>query len=294
MILAKLVGGLSNQMFQYAAALRLAAKHATSVGIDTSWFDHVPAGATPRTYGLHNLRITGTRATHWQTIGTNGLRQTPVHELPVALYRVVRPRYRLVRERHFHFDPDVLQLSDGVCLLGYWHSERYFADVAELVRNEFHFLNEPCDENALCAERLAQSNSVAIHVRRGDYASNPTTNAYHGLCGIDYYNQAVEYMQQRVSDPQFFVFSDDLDWARDNLTLGGDAEFVDHNHGDASQEDLRLMSLARHNIIANSSFSWWGAWLNQNESKIVVAPKRWVNDPSINTSDLLPPAWIAI
>ena len=294
MILVKLRSGLSNQMFQYAAARRLAAVHSTSVRIDTGWYDDIPPGATPRTYELHKLQITGTRASRWETIGTDGVRNTPKHELPVAFYRKVRPRYRFMAERHFHFDPDVLDLPDNVCLFGYWISESYFADAAHIIRHEFRFRSPPTPENEKWVARLIETDSVAIHVRRGDYASDPTVAANHGLCGVEYYRRAVDLMRSRVSDPRFFVFSDDLDWARDNLRLGDDAEFVSHNRGAASHEDLRLMGLARHNIIANSSFSWWGAWLNRNESKVVLAPERWMNDPSFDTRDVLPPGWIPV
>lgn len=294
MIMVRLFGGLANQMFQYAAAKRLASIHGTTVRMDTSWFDNIPPNATRRSYELHHFRITGTVAERWETIGNGGLRQTPRVELPVALFRRVRPRYRLVRERHVQFDQEVLHLPDGVCLLGHWQSERYFMDAADLIREEFQFRHAPSPENEQCLRRMQEANSVAIHVRRGDYADRPATNAYHGVGGIDYYERAIAYLRERVRDPLFFVFSDDLDWARDHLAVGENAVFVSHNRGDVSYEDLRLMSCAAHNIIANSSFSWWGAWLNSHHSKIVVAPERWVSDPQVDTSDVLPRAWIRL
>lgn len=294
MILVKLRGGLSNQMFQYAASRRLAAVHSTSVRIDTSWYDNIPVGATPRTYELHKLQITGTLASRWEKIGTDGVRNTPPHMIPVALYRKARARYRFIGERHFHFDPEILGLPDKVCLFGYWISEKYFADAAGIIRQEFQFRSPLSPENEGWTARIRATNSVAVHVRRGDYVSDPTVAANHGTCNVDYYRRAVHLIRERVPDPQFFVFSDDLDWARDSLPLGEDAEFVGHNQGADSHDDLRLMSLARHNIIANSSFSWWGAWLNRNHSKLVLAPKRWMNDPSFDTRDVLPVGWIPV
>jgi hypothetical protein len=278
-------------MFQYAAARRLAAVHHTSVRIDTSWYNNVPPGATPRSYELHKLQITGERANRWETIGTNGVRKSRPHELPVALVRKVRPRYRFFGERHFQFDPAVLDLPDGVCLFGYWMSEKYFADATEIIRREFEFRDTASAENEDWASKMVEGDSVAVHVRRGDYASRATPQ---GICGVDYYRRAVAEARQRLSDPHFFVFSDDLEWARENLDLGSDAEFVNQNRGAASHEDLRLMSRARHNIIANSSFSWWAAWLNRNESKIVVAPQKWMHDPSFDTRDVLPGGWIPV
>jgi len=294
MILVKLRGGLSNQMFQYAAARRLAAVHSTSVRIDTSWYDNIPAGATLRTYELHHLQITGERASRWETIGTDGVRSTRVPDLPIALYRRLRPRYRFVAERYFHFDPSVLALPDNACLFGYWVSERYFVDAAEIIRREFRFRNPPSLENQKWMARMAEAQSVAIHLRRGDYAADPAVTASHGLCGVDYYRRCVELVRQHVVEPYFFVFSDDLNWARENLGLGTDAEYVDHNQGAPSHEDLRLMSCARHNIIANSSYSWWAAWLNQHESKLVVAPERWMSNPSFDSRDVLPMGWFQV
>lgn len=294
MILVKLHDGLSNQMFQYAAARRLAAVHSTSVRIDTSWYDNIPVGATPRTYELHKLQITGTRASRWETIGTDGVRSTSRHQVPVALYRKVRPRYRFVSERHFHFDPEILDLRNNVCLFGYWMSEKYFADAAEIIRREFGFRDPPSPKNEKYAQRMRESDSVAIHVRRADYTMDPTVKANQGLCGVEYYRRALDLVRERLPDPCIFVFSDDLDWARDNLPIGDDAEFVSHNRGATSHEDLRLMSHARHNIIANSSFSWWGAWLNDNETKLVLAPERWMHNRSFDTRDVLPAGWTRV
>jgi hypothetical protein len=293
-ILVKLHDGLCNQMFQYAAARRLAAAHKTSVRIDTSWYDSIPAKATPRTFELDKFQITGTRASHWETIGTDGVRNTPRRELPVALYRKVRPRYRFVGERQFHFDPGILQLPDNVCLFGYWMSEKYFVDIAETIRREFAFRDPPDPDNEEWATKMREGASVAVHVRRGDYVNDPEATAHQGLCSVDYYNRAIEFMRARVPEARFFVFSDDLDWARDNLMLGEGAEFVSNNRGAASDQDLRLMTFAHHNILANSSFSWWGAWLNQNVSKLVVAPRRWMNDLSFDTRDILPSDWISL
>ncbi len=294
MILVKLRDGLSNQMFQYAAARRLAAVHGTSVRIDTSWYDNIPAGVTQRSYELDKLRITGTQASRWETIGTDGVRHSPLYEVPVALFRKIRPRYRFVGERHFHFDSQILDLSDNVCLFGYWVSEKYFLDADEIVRREYMLRSLPSAENERWLGRLRESESVALHVRRGDYVSNPANSEAQGTCDPDYYRRCIASMRRRLHDPVFFVFSDDLNWARDNLPLSGDTDYVDHNSGKQSCEDLRLMSSAQHNIIANSGFSWWGAWLNSNKGKVVIGPRRWMKDPTYQTHDVLPADWISM
>lgn len=278
-------------MFQYAAARRLALKHDTSVLIDTTWYDRIPTGATHRLYELDKLQISGTVASRWQLIGTDGLRNTRLTDIPVGMYRKIRPRFIFVPEQHFHFDPEVLELPDNVCLFGYWVSERYFSDCANVIREEFRFRAPPSIENQAILADLQASESVAIHVRRGDYASDPNIASIHGLCSLAYYLEAVMLLRSKLHSPEFFVFSDDLDWARDNLDLGADARYIDHNRGEYSPEDLRLMSHARHIIISNSGFSWWGAWLGYADDKIVVAPSRWMANRSFNTSDVIPPSW---
>jgi hypothetical protein len=281
-------------MFQYAAARRLAAVHSTEVRIDTSWYERIPEGATSRVYELDVLRHSGRPATRWDLIGTEGVRNTPLHELPVALFRKARPRYRFVAERHFHFDPSVLSLPDDVCLFGYWISEKYFLDIAEVIREEFRFRNPPSPENQALLETLTAVNSVAVHVRRGDYANKPEITQRYGLPAPDYYARAAALIAERDPNPVFFVFSDDLDWARENLELGPDVVYVDHNRGEASPEDLRLMANSKHNVIANSGFSWWGAWLNANPQKIVCAPEAWMADPAFDTSDVVPESWFRL
>ena len=280
-------------MFQYAAARRLAHCHRTGVRIDASWYD-TQQGATPRRYELGQLRISGELASRWETIGTDGVRNSRLYELPVALYRKLRPRYRFVAEQTFHFDSRILKLPDDVCLFGYWVSERYFADIADIIREEFEFQEPPSPATVLRLDQLRSCESVAVHVRRGDYAANPHLTSIHGLCGPEYYSQAAKVIRDRVPDPVFFLFSDDLEWAVDNVNLGGETIVVDDNRDEASPQDLRLMSGARHNIIANSGFSWWGAWLNTNPTKVICAPKQWLADPSYDTSDVIPDPWIAL
>ena len=139
---------------------------------------------------------------------------------------------------------------------------------------------------------IADSNSVSIHIRRGDYVADPTMYTSHGTCDIDYYNRCVESLTEKVKDTSFFVFSDDPQWSRDSLKLQYPAIFVDHNDMEHGYEDMRLMSQCKHNIIANSSFSWWGAWLNNNENKIVLAPEKWFAKKTYIINDMIPVQWV--
>jgi len=294
MILAKLRGGLSNQMFQYAAARRLAHRHGTELRLDVSWYDDIPAGATPRVFELGAFDIRGTIATADDLIGTNGVRNTPWPQMPVALWRKLRPRFRFVAERQLRFDESVLALPDGVCLFGYWVSEKYFKDVEPLIRAEFT-VKQPIDgDNARLAAQMQATSSVSLHVRRGDYVESAHVNRIHGTCTPEYYAAAVGHIASRVPDPRFFVFSDDLEWVRRHLPLPHPAEYVAHNRGARSYEDLRLMSRCKHHVIANSGFSWWGAWLNPRPDKIVCAPRAWFADPSYDSADVIPESWVTL
>lgn len=135
---------------------------------------------------------------------------------------------------------------------------------------------------------------MSLHVRRGDYVSDARTHATLGVCSLDYYRAAVRYIADHVEAPEFFVFSDDIAWAQANLELGHPCHYVDHNRGAESYNDMRLMSLCRHHIIANSSFSWWGAWLNPRADKVVVAPARWFAGGNRVVDDLFPPGWVRL
>ena len=136
--------------------------------------------------------------------------------------------------------------------------------------------------------------AVSLHIRRGDYVSNPVTNNYHGTCSLAYYKKAVLLLKEKIENPSFFIFSDDLLWARENLDFINDMTFIDLDKSIPDHEEMHLMSQCKHNIIANSSFSWWGAWLNENSDKIVIAPKKWFSDNTINTEDLIPAKWMRI
>ncbi len=158
---------------------------------------------------------------------------------------------------------------------------------------DFRFFEPLSGRNREAAEQIQTTNAISVHVRRGDYATNPATQAFHGILPAEYYRAAVREVSQAVRNPHFYVFSDDPDWCRHNLDLGHSTTFVDHNRARGS-DDLRLMSLCAHHIIANSSFSWWGAWLNPREEKIVIAPRRWVADSSIDARDVVPARWIQL
>lgn len=202
-------------------------------------------------------------------------------------------RDAFIVEPHFNYWPEITNVPRDCYLVGYWQSEKYFRDKASVIRADFTFKTSLTNRNAELAEQIEHVNAVSLHVRRGDYANNQKTNATHGLCSLDYYRGAVRYVSNRLEQPYFFIFSDDMAWVKENLKMDVHHLFVEHNHGLESYNDMRLMSLCRHHIIANSSFSWWGAWLNPSLEKIVVAPKKWFANDT-NVADLFPPGWVIL
>lgn len=195
-----------------------------------------------------------------------------------------------VVEPHFHYWPGFQKLKGDCYLSGYWQSERYFNSVLDLIRKEFTFREPLVGQNHKLAKEISACQAVSLHVRRGDYVSDRKTSQVMEVCSEVYYREAIAYMAERVEHPVFYVFSDDMAWAKQNLHLASPSVFVEHNFGVESYRDMQLMSLCQHHIIANSSFSWWGAWLNGRTGKMVVAPRNWFAKP-IDTRDLIPQSW---
>lgn len=270
-----LQGGLGNQMFQYAAARALAAKHDTKVILDLSWYDRqFTDGTTPRHYELGCFALDASVKKMDQTFRSR-------------LHQKLSHKYT---EPHFHFDPAFKGFPGRTQLSGYFQSEQYFRDIRPTLLQDFTWKNAPSGKNEQLLTRIQKNpSSVSVHVRRGDYVSNSAAARMHGLTGVEYYRRAEEYVSKHVKNPQLFVFSDDPDWCKKNLKFTHPTTYVSHNADGA--EDLRLMQACGHNIIANSSFSWWGAWLNRNANKVIVAPKRWFLHTESNTKDVIPKAW---
>lgn len=295
MIITKLIGGFGNQMFQYAAGRRAAYKNNTELKLDTSWFKN-PEGATKRDYSLNIFNIEEAFATKEEINKLKGGNQDLLVLFYKKILKFTKPYYKqsYVVQRFFHFDKNILKVNDKTYLQGHWVSERYFKDIKNIIKREFTFKDKPDVANQKMINRIKSCNSISIHIRRGDYVFDEKTNKYHGVCDLDYYFRAVDLIAKKVKKSYFFIFSDDIKWAKQNLYLKFPCVYVDHNTGKKDYEDMRLMSECKHNIIANSSFSWWGAWLNQNKNKIVIAPKKWFQDESIDTKDLTPDSWIKI
>ncbi len=291
MIIIKLIGGLGNQMFQYAAGRRLAEINGANLKLDIGAFKNYAL----RKYELGVFNICEQFATKREidllTLERSGIINKAVDRL---IKRQAKRKASYITENQPHFDPEILTLPDNVYLDGYWQSEKYFIDIEDTIRKEFTIKIVQDSKNKKTAEHIIDSESVSIHVRRGDYVSNEVTRQHHGTCPIEYYHAAIDIIAKKIKDPHFFVFSDEPEWSREKLVLDYSATYVAHNNEENSYEDLRLISLCNHHIIANSTFSWWGAWLSPYPEKIVIAPRKWFNREDRDIKDLFPQKWVII
>lgn len=273
------LGGLGNQMFQYAfyRNLELMGRDAY---LDTSEFNG---------YGLHNgfelQKVFAVKPKLIQVKDAISFKQNKFFKILTKL----KIHRRIISQSEFNFERKYLDYFFSRYLIGYWQSESYFAEIKEQIRKDFTF---PLLDvaNQLIADQISNTNAISIHIRMGDYLNHPL---HGGICTKEFYLRAIDIIKDKVENPQFFVFSNEIDWCKNNLPLAN-AVYIGGNDGENSYRDMQLMSMCKHNIIANSSFSWWGAWLNGNTDKIVIAPAKWFNDPKINTSDLLPASWVKI
>ena len=281
MIVVALGGGIGNQLFQYAAARALALRLGVPLGLDRRRFE----GRKWPVYALDRFAISSAPV-------DPGMLPMREGRILGRLLSRFGGSMRVFREKSLAFDPAVLTLADGTYLRGVFASERYFADQADAIRRDLAFANPPDARNRGLLTDIAQGTAVSIHVRRGDYVSDPRANRVHGTIESDFYRRAADHIAtQAKRDLRFFVFSDDPAWAKENLRLDHPMQVVDNNGPDHGVEDLRLMSACQHHILANSTFSWWGAWMNPSPDKIVVAPKPWFRDPTLDESTIVPEGW---
>jgi hypothetical protein len=276
MIIVQIMGGLGNQMFQYAAGLALSKRLETNLYLDTSFFDVNRKGGkvTPRHYELG-------------LFGIYPLRFSMIDKLDLKLHSP-----QIIRE-HKGVKDEFRTVEGNAILQGYWQSDWYFYDYSNEIRDAFkldYSLSVPAIK--MWEKIKADNRSVSLHFRRGDYVTNKAAADMLGILPLKYYQEAIATLKRKVGDINLYVFSDDIDWCKKNLKLNAGTTFVDQTT--SSSEDLKLMAACRHNVIANSSFSWWAGWLNQNRGKIVIAPKKWfANKPDYSSLEL-PKTWVSL
>lgn len=283
-------------MFQYALGRALSKKLNVPLKLDLSFLLDRPPNADYvfRDYDLHIFNLDVQFATEEEKH-----RYISPHQKQTQLvFWRLRKRlagYTYYKEKDFSYDENVWNLTDNTYLDGYWQSPKYFEGIKDLLLEDFSFAEKLPDDLVSAAAEIQNSNSVCLHVRRGDYVSLPQVNQHFVVTGNEYFSNAVSKISAIEKDIKIYVFSDDIEWCVGNFRFDFPAVFVEHEYpGKKLSDYFHLMRLCRHYIISNSSFTWWAAWLNQNADKIVITPKNWFNDPNVSTSDLIPDSWIKI
>lgn len=284
MIIVRICGGLGNQMFQYAIAKSLALKNNDIFKLDLSFFQR----QSLRKYELNSFNIEENIASKEECEKLRGKERFFDKMLKKLKLPLVRPETYVQEKQKTLFEENFSQLSGDLYLDGYWQNEKYFSDIRGELLVDFIPAKNLSNEYQIYFTAIVNSKSVSLHVRRGDYINDAHTNSVHGVCGIDYYKKAVNCIRSHVTSPSFYIFSDDMAWCEENFDFVENKIFVKNTK--SALEDLELMKHCDHNIIANSSFSWWGAWLNENAAKIVLSPKQWIKN---NTQNLkwVPDSW---
>lgn len=295
-VVVSLCGGLGNQLFQYAMGRALAERSAAELALDLKWFSNVIGSqdTTLRSYALGAFNLPVSIQYDAPTVSQSK------SLLARVMRRFFKARFQsqlnipVLNESGFAYDPSTLLLSSPVWLNGYWQSYRYFEPIANQIREELATPRNMSLGSRDVLDQIKNSDSICIHVRRGDYVSNVHAAATHGVCGVDYYSKGVSLVSKGLSSPHCFVFSDDPDWVRENIRFECPITVVDVNGPDDAHQDLWLMAACKRFVIANSSLSWWGAWLGSSDSKVVIAPKNWFLSGQHDTKDLIPVEWVRL
>lgn len=273
MIVINLIGGLGNQMFQYAAAKAMALETGKKLKINTTHFKKY----TLHDYGLDCFSIKDSPFSFYDKI----VGRLKKYFLTVVYYS----------ETEFQFNSSLFHIkANSIYLNGYFQSEKYFLKYRPQLLEAFQIIKPLKSITTATLEEMKNQNSVSLHIRRGDYLLHEV----HNTDKSEYYHEAVKLILSKIDNPIFYLFSDDMDWVKTNFKINGVMVYIDFNNAETNYEDMKLMSACKHNIIANSSFSWWSAWLNENPEKIVIAPKKWFNTDEHNFQDVIPESWIKL
>jgi len=287
MIISKINGGLGNQMLQYAAGYCLAKDLNSLHKLDLSYYSSIPTNHTKRKFELSFFNISSPSATEFETLKLSGKRYSPLWLLNTINY-VFFSKYWIDYPIQKYFGMKDLYLN------GYFFSEKFFVDYREQILKEFTLKSKYRTEEYIRIENKIKndSNSVSMHIRRGDFITNKFAAKHHGILGQDYYKRAINTISK--SQKSIYVFSDDIDWVKNNFTFLPKNSYFVSKHKFNSAQEMTLMSLCKDNITANSSFSWWGAWLNKNNEKVVIAPRKYYQDILTRAKDVVPKTWIKI
>ncbi len=289
MILIRLMGGLGNQLFQYALGRHLTELNNAQLYFDLSFLQNPPEGTTPRDFELDKFNISYKLGDERLLEQFHGSEFDSTELLITRL--VTLGKFKKFKFNDYGFDDSVLSLRGNYYVRGFFQSEKYFKEVEEIVRKELVLLPEYYPHDKSLAQEIKQHpKSVAVHIRRGDYVKNLASMDAHGICSKDYYSKSIKYLQEQYgNDTHFYIFTDDCEWVKKEMNWKAEVTLLDDQK---AIEDFYLMSLCKHNIMANSTFSWWSAWLNENKDKTVIIPKQWTPTAQTVTIDLAPKNWL--
>lgn len=280
MIIVRVTGGLGNQMFQYAMYKSLE-KKGKLVKLDSKSFYE-----TKKEHNGYELeRIFDIKPNKPTKEDLEKFDENNISTLFKIKRKLFGDKKFVYDTKEYVFNKDVYKLKNSY-LNGYWQSIKYFEGIENDIKKDFRFKNQLDNKNLEILNEIENSNSISIHIRRGDYMSPENYNMYGCIATPTYYKKAIKVIEEKVENPTFFVFSNDMDWVKKNIQINSRVFYIDINSGNGSYKDMQLMSNCKHNIIANSSFSWWGAWLNENKNKIVVAPKKWINREDVDSDKI--------
>jgi hypothetical protein len=293
MVIVQLNGGLGNQLFQYAAAKSLSLHHNVPLKIDISSFQRrdLPELEVPRDFELYNFTGVGDK--------TFSLSKEENEEIISFLKKksltklLPNHRRKIYSAPFYHFDPNFFKSKKNIFLRGQWQSEKYFLPYQEFFKEALQLKPELIQQSLPTAGKLRSINSVSVHVRRADYLRKQIILEWHGVMGKEYYKKAFKILDQKIGAYKVFYFTDDPQWVRQELLCLKEGEIISESTS-SHYEDFFLISQCGHNIIANSSFSWWGAWLNANPEKVVIGPENWFNQGPKDTYDIMPGNWIKV
>jgi len=279
-IIVRVTGGLGNQMFQYAMYKSLE-KKGKLVKLDSKSFYE-----TKKEHNGYELeRIFDIKPNKPTKEDLEKFDENNISTLFKIKRKLFGDKKFVYDTKEYVFNKDVYKLKNSY-LNGYWQSIKYFEGIENDIKKDFRFKNQLDNKNLEILNEIENSNSISIHIRRGDYMSPENYNMYGCIATPTYYKKAIKVIEEKVENPTFFVFSNDMDWVKKNIQINSRVFYIDINSGNGSYKDMQLMSNCKHNIIANSSFSWWGAWLNENKNKIVVAPKKWINREDVDSDKI--------
>lgn len=279
-VVIRIMGGLASQMHKYGIGRSLADKHECDLLLDLTWFEKQDVKDTKREFLLDNFNTRFLVASN-KTI--NQLKTGRIRRKLSSVARKFGLRDKFIKSSHYirsNNSKNVFDALPSVYIEGEWFGGRMIKDNRHSLLNDFSLRDEISESASVVFGAILESESVAIHVRRGDFVSNSKAASFHWLTNIEYYKAATDYLKKKLANPRFFVFSDDPVWANENLgEFLKNSFFVQEN---MPHEDIYLIKNCHHQIIANSGFGWFGAWLNTNENKILIAPKAWVKDAVLN------------